>query len=174
MLGHPHDTILDNTLVSGRNKAHSYLHTNQGSRIQGLILNKLISNSHPFLWENDHISACLRVALASPSAFQWCLKRRHLNKHPGTDFKSVGLFRGQECGKETGSLGIVRYTLVYLKWTNNKDLLLAQGILLNVMWQSEWEGSLWENGYMYMYGGGPLQSTWNHHNILNWLPSNIK
>ena len=28
----------------------------------------------------------------------------------------------------------------------------ACGTLLNAMWQLEWEGSLGENGYMYMYG----------------------
>ena len=35
----------------------------------------------------------------------------------------------------------------------NKDLLcIAQGTLLNVMWQPGWEeGSLGENGYMYVY-----------------------
>ena len=26
------------------------------------------------------------------------------------------------------------------------------GILLTVMWQTGWEGSLGENGYMYIYG----------------------
>ena len=29
---------------------------------------------------------------------------------------------------------------------------IGQGNLLTVMWQSGWEGSLRENGYMYMYG----------------------
>ena len=29
---------------------------------------------------------------------------------------------------------------------------IAQGTLLNVMWQPEWEGSLGEKGYKYMYG----------------------
>ena len=29
---------------------------------------------------------------------------------------------------------------------------MAQGTLLNIMWQPGWEGSLGENGYMYMYG----------------------
>ena len=29
---------------------------------------------------------------------------------------------------------------------------IAQGTLLNVMWQPGWEGSLGENGYMCMYG----------------------
>ena len=33
----------------------------------------------------------------------------------------------------------------------NKDLLVAQGTLLNVMWQPGWEGSLGENGYVYMH-----------------------
>ena len=32
-----------------------------------------------------------------------------------------------------------------------------------VVWM---EGSLGENGYMYVYG-------WNYHNVLNWLYSNI-
>ena len=27
---------------------------------------------------------------------------------------------------------------------------MGQGTLLNVMWQPRWEGSLGENGYMYM------------------------
>ena len=29
---------------------------------------------------------------------------------------------------------------------------MAQGTLLNVMWQPGWEGSFGENGYMRMYG----------------------
>ena len=29
---------------------------------------------------------------------------------------------------------------------------IAQGTLLNVMWQPGWEGSLGENGYMYTFG----------------------
>ena len=28
--------------------------------------------------------------------------------------------------------------------------IIAHGILLNVMWQPGWEGSLGENGYMYI------------------------
>ena len=49
-------------------------------------------------------------------------------------------------------LGIDMYTLLYLKWITNKDYCIAQGTLLNVMWQPGWEGSLGENGYMYVYG----------------------
>ena len=31
-----------------------------------------------------------------------------------------------------------------------------------------------ENEYVYMYGWGPLLCTWNYHNIVNWVYSNIK
>ena len=62
-------------------------------------------------------------------------------------------------GGRGGGKGIVREfrmdmcTLMYFKWITNKALLyIAQGTLLNVMWQPGWEGSLGENGYMYMYG----------------------
>ena len=49
--------------------------------------------------------------------------------------------------------GMDRYTLLYLKWITNKGVLyIALGTLLNVMWQLGWEGSLEENGYIYMYG----------------------
>ena len=49
--------------------------------------------------------------------------------------------------------GIVRefgmsiYTLLYLKWRINRDLLYSTKTLLNVMWQPGWKGSLGENGY---------------------------
>ena len=46
---------------------------------------------------------------------------------------------------------------------------IAHGILLNVMWQPGWKGSLGENGYMYMYGWVAMLYTWNYHNIVNWL-----
>ena len=42
------------------------------------------------------------------------------------------------------------------------------------MWQREWEGSLGENGSIYMDGWVPWLSTWNCHNIVNWLyPSTL-
>ena len=46
--------------------------------------------------------------------------------------------------------GMDMHTLLYLKWITNKDILWTQGTLLNVMWQPGWEGSLGENGYMYI------------------------
>ena len=44
------------------------------------------------------------------------------------------------------------FTLLYLKWIINKDLLIADETLLSAMWQPGWEKSLGENGYIYMYG----------------------
>ena len=42
------------------------------------------------------------------------------------------------------------------------------------MWQREWEGSLGENGSIYMDGWVPWLSTWNCHNIVNRLyPSTL-
>ena len=48
-----------------------------------------------------------------------------------------------------------RYTLLYLKWITNRDLLYSAGTWLNVMWQPGFEGRGGEfegNGYMYMDG----------------------
>ena len=39
---------------------------------------------------------------------------------------------------------------------------IAQGTLLNVIWQPGWEGSLGENGYVYLYGWVALLCTWNY------------
>ena len=50
----------------------------------------------------------------------------------------------------------------------------SHGTLLNVMWQLGWEGSLGENGYIYVYGWVPLLFIWNCHNIVNQLYPNTK
>ena len=51
------------------------------------------------------------------------------------------------------------YTLLYLKWIIKRSYCIAQGNLLNVLWQPGWEGSLGGNGYPYMCGSGPLLTT---------------
>ena len=62
--------------------------------------------------------------------------------------------------------GMDMYTLLYLKWITNKDQLYTTWNLLNVLWQPGWDGSLGDNGYMYMYGWVPLLFTWNYHNVV--------
>ena len=61
-----------------------------------------------------------------------------------------------------------------LKWTTTRTYCIAHETLLNVMWQSGWEGSLGENGYMYIYGWVPSLFTWNSHNIVSWLKLQYK
>ena len=56
------------------------------------------------------------------------------------------------------------------EWIANKDLVyIAQGTLLNVIWQFGWEGSLEGNGYMYMFSRVSLLFMWNYHNIVDQL-----
>ena len=48
---------------------------------------------------------------------------------------------------------MVMYTLLYLKWITNKDLLYCTGNLLNVIWQLGWEGGFggeWIHVYVWL------------------------
>ena len=48
--------------------------------------------------------------------------------------------------------GMVMYTLLYcISLLDNQQGPTAQHMELNVMCQAGWEGSLGENGYMYVY-----------------------
>ena len=69
--------------------------------------------------------------------------------------------------------GIDMYTLLYLKWITNKDLLYSTGKSAQsyvAAWMEREFGGEW---YMYMYGWVPLLFTWNCHSIVNQLYSNI-
>ena len=44
------------------------------------------------------------------------------------------------------------HTAIFKMKKTNRFYCIAQGTLLNVMWQPGWEESLGENGYKYMYG----------------------
>ena len=48
--------------------------------------------------------------------------------------------------------GKVMYTLLYLKWITNKDVLYHTWNSAQFVWQPGREGSLGEKGYMYMHG----------------------
>ena len=61
------------------------------------------------------------------------------------------LGRGKDRGRDR-EFGMDTCTLPYLKWITNKNYCTAQGTLLSFIWQSGWEESLGENGYMYLYG----------------------
>ena len=59
---------------------------------------------------------------------------------------------GVGVGGRDREIGMDMYTILYLKWITNKDLLYSTGNLFNVMWQPGWERSLGEKGYMFIYG----------------------
>ena len=59
------------------------------------------------------------------------------------------------------------YTLLYLKWITNKDLLCSTGDSAQCSVPVWMERSIGENGYM--YGGVSLLSTRNYHSVVNWL-----
>ena len=58
----------------------------------------------------------------------------------------------------------------FMEWSWFRNI--ASPTLLNIMWQPGWEGSLGENGYMFMRGWVHLLSTC--HSIVNQLHLNIK
>ena len=82
---------------------------------------------------------------------------------------------GGGCGEGiVRDFGKVMYTLLYLKWTTNKDLL-------NSTWNSVqcfvpgWTGwGFGENKYVYMYSWVPVLLTWNFHNVVDQLYPNTK
>ena len=58
-----------------------------------------------------------------------------------------------------------RYTILYLKWITNQNLLYSTRNSAQSYVVPGWDGGLRENGYMYMYGWVPSLFTSNYHNI---------
>jgi len=61
--------------------------------------------------------------------------------------------RGKDGGRDSQGVWDGHVHSAILKMDNPQGpTCIAQGTLLNVMWQPGWEGSLGENVYMYVYG----------------------
>ena len=61
--------------------------------------------------------------------------------------------RGEGCGEGiVTEFGVDVYTLLYLKWITNKDLLYSTGNSAQCYVAAWMGGGLGENGYVYMYG----------------------
>ena len=73
-------------------------------------------------------------------------------------------------------VGKVIYTLLYLKWITNKDLLYSIWNSAQYYDQNNLDERwvMGEKGYMYMYVWVPSLFTWNYHSIVNWLYCNRK
>ena len=65
------------------------------------------------------------------------------------------------------------YTLLYLKWVINKDLLYSTGNSAPC-YVAAWMGEEFGGQWIHKYGWVPLLCTWNYHNIVNQLYSNTK
>ena len=70
--------------------------------------------------------------------------------------------------------GVDMYSLLYLKWITNKDLLYSTWNTALCYVAAWMRVSLGENRYMCMYGWVPSLFTWNYYNIVNWLYPNTK
>ena len=71
-----------------------------------------------------------------------------------TDFENEFMVaRGEGCGEEmVKKFGMGLYTVLYLKWITNKDLLDSTWNSAQCCVAAWMGGGLRENGYMYMYG----------------------
>ena len=93
----------------------------------------------------------------------WNLKRNDTNEltyKTERDSQTKKMNYGWQGQGIVREFGMVTYTLLYLKWITNKDLLYCTGNLLNVMWQPGWEGGLggeWIHVYVWLV---PSLSTW--------------
>ena len=79
--------------------------------------------------------------------------------------------RGKGIVKE---FGVGMYTLLYLKWITNKDLLYSTGKSAQCHVVACRGGGFGENGYMCMSGWVSSLFTWNYHNIVNCLFSSVQ
>ena len=87
-----------------------------------------------------------------------------------TDSENEFMVAGEKDGREglVRVFGMVMYTLLYLKWVTNKDLLYSTWNSTECYVTAWMEGEFGENVYMCMYGWIPSLFTWNYH-IVNWL-----
>ena len=78
---------------------------------------------------------------------------------------------GEEIVKD---LGMDMYTLLYLKWITNKDLLYSTGNSVQCH-VAAWMGGEFAGEWIHVYVWlNPFAVHWNHHNIVNLLYSNMK
>ena len=79
------------------------------------------------------------------------------NRKRLTDLENeLMIVRGMDGGDNQGVWdGHVHTALSRMDKQPTRGYCIIPGILLNVTWQPRWQGSLGENGYIYMYGCVP-------------------
>ena len=103
--------------------------------------------------------------------YMWNLKRNDTNEL--TKQKETHRLREWAYGCQGEGIvrefGIDMYTLLYLKWIANKELVYNTGNSAQCYVAAWMGGEYQENGYMCMCGWVALLCTWNCGNIVNWL-----
>ena len=105
-----------------------------------------------FSFYTSSFSQVLFISLKTPELIEW----------------TYGYQRGKWRGRGiVWDFGVDMYTLLYLKWITNKDLLYSTGNSAQCYMAAWLGGEFGEEAYMYMYGWVPLLSTWIYHKIVN-------
>ena len=111
--------------------------------------------------------------LYAESKNKW-YKWTYLQNRP-TDLMNLWLPGWKDGEGTVKEFGISIYTLLYLKQIINKVLPCNTGNFIQcyiAAWMGEELGG--DQTYMLVYCWVPWLSTWNHHNIINWLYPNTK
>ena len=93
-----------------------------------------------------------------------CKNRKRLTSFDNKFMALLGKDRGWD-----RELEMSMYTLLYLKWITNKDLLYSTVNCSVLCGSLDWKEVWGKNGYMYMYGWVPLSQ-----HYVNWLYPNAK
>ena len=104
-------------------------------------------------------------------SYVWSLKINDTNEliyksRRDTQRMNLWLPEGKDQEGIVREFGVDMYTLLYLKQITNKALLYSTGNSVPCHVTDGWEGSLGENGSMYMCGWVPSVFTWNYHTLL--------
>ena len=98
-----------------------------------------------------------------------------LTKQKQTHREQTYGYQEERVDRRDGEFGIYMYTLLYLKWITNKDLVHSTGNSAQC-YIATWMGG--EFGVEWLHvcvcGWVALLCTWNYHSIVSWLYANIK
>ena len=81
-------------------------------------------------------------------------QRNLQNRNRLTDLENESMAAGGKDGGVVMEFGVDMYTLLYLKWVINKDLLYGTGNTVQcyvLITTNSWEKNLKKNIYMYIY-----------------------
>ena len=111
------------------------------------------------------------ISLYVESKKKWYKWTYLQNRNRLTDLENKLVVTGGKGGGKVREFGINMYTLLYLKWITNKDLLYSTGNSAQchvAAWMGEQFGREWIHVYVWL---SRFAVHWNYHNIVNQLYS---